>query len=228
MNILNFNSVDDYVPDIKPAKIHVPDWYKKIKGYNKGNLVFKNNENSPYLNIKSCVPFFDSLNIGYIIELKMDLYVEIKNKKTIIHWRGSPDPIGDRPVEENIIPTPPGCSNTHFIWKNQYILSAKKGYSAIVTHPLNRFDLPFITLTGIIDLDYLVGPGNIPFYIKDNFVGLIPAGTPIIQILPFKRESWKIKKDKNLIEKNKIEYEKSFSSMIGWYKNNRWNKKEFN
>ena len=228
MNILNFNSVGEYMPDIKPAKNYIPDWYKNIKGYNKNNLKIDQYTNSPKLNLKSCMPFFDSFNIGYIAELAQDIYVEIRDGSPGISWRSQPDPLNVREIDENIIPVPHGYSNTHFVWNNNNILNAKKGYSAIVTHPFNRHDLPFITLTGIMDIDVLVGNGNIPFFIKEGFEGLIPRGTPILQIIPFKRESWKINKDESLIEKNNKENNDKSRSMIGWYKSNRWQKKEFN
>ena len=228
MNILNFNSVGDYMPDIKPAKQFIPDWYKNIKGYNKNNLKFEKDGNQPILNLKSCMPFFDAFNNGYMVELAQDLYVEIKDGKPKINWKAHPDPIGVREVGENTIPTPHGYSESHFVWQYPHILNAKKGYSAILTHPFNRNDLPFISLTGIIDIDVLVGNGNIPFFIKEGFEGLIPRGTPILQIIPFKRESWKIKKDDSLIEKNNKENINKTRSMVGWYKSNRWQKKEFN
>jgi hypothetical protein len=228
MNILNFNSVGDYMPDIKPAKQYIPEWYKNIKGYNKNNLKFEEEKNIPTANLKSCMPFFDSFNAGYIVELFQDLYVETKNGGPYIHWTSQPDPVGVREVGENVIPIPHGYSQTHFTWKNPHILNAKKGYSAIVTHPFNRHDLPFISLTGIMDIDILVGNGNIPFFIQQDFEGLIPRGTPILQIIPFKRESWKINKDESLIEKNNKENITKARSMIGWYRLNRWQKKEFN
>ena len=228
MNILNFNSVGDYMPDIKPAKFYIPEWYKNIKGYNKNNLKIQEGTNIPIENLKSCMPFFDSLSIGYIVELAQDLYVENKEGKPKINWRVGPDPLGIRETGENIIPIPHGYSEIHFVWKYPHILNAKKGYSAIVTHPFNRHDLPFISLTGIMDLDILVGNGNIPFFIQKDFEGLIPRGTPILQIIPFKRESWKINKDDSLIEKNNKENIDRGRSLIGWYKTNRWQKKEFN
>ena len=228
MNILNFNSVGHYMPDIKPAKHFIPDWYKDIKGYNKNNLKIEENGHTPMLNLKSCMPFFDPFNTGYMVELFQDLYVEIKDGKPKINWIGAPDPVSVREIEENIIPVPHGYAESHFVWKYPHVLNAKKGYSAIVTHPFNRHDLPFISLTGIIDIDVLVGNGNIPFFIQEGFEGLIPKGTPILQIIPFKRESWKINKDDSLILKNDKENTEKSRSIIGWYKDNRWQKKEFN
>jgi len=57
MNILNFNSVGEYMPDIKPAKNYIPEWYKNIKGYNKNNLKIDQYTNSIQLNLKSCMHF---------------------------------------------------------------------------------------------------------------------------------------------------------------------------
>ena len=53
-------------------------------------------------------------------------------------------------------------------------------------------DLPFTIFPGIVDTDTYYAPVNIPFTMNDQkFEGLIPKGTPIVQVLPFKRESWK-------------------------------------
>jgi hypothetical protein len=50
--------------------------------------------------------------------------------------------------------------------------------------------LPFITTSGIIDNDKVNLPGTMPFYVVKGFTGILPAGTPYAQLLPFKRENW--------------------------------------
>jgi hypothetical protein len=42
-----------------------------------------------------------------------------------------------------------------------------------------------------------------------NFEGLIPKGTPIAQIVPFKRESWQMElgKESDLIDQNNVTVE---------------------
>jgi hypothetical protein len=68
-------------------------------------------------------------------------------------------------------------------------------------------DLPFTILPGVVDTDRYTAPVNFPFLINDpNFEGLIPAGTPIAQVIPFKREPWEmsIGKEKDLIEQNQV------------------------
>jgi hypothetical protein len=56
--------------------------------------------------------------------------------------------------------------------------------------PMNRFDLPFLNTTGIVDSDKVHLLGSFPFFIVDGWEGLIQAGTPYLQVLPFKREDW--------------------------------------
>ncbi len=45
----------------------------------------------------------------------------------------------------------------HFVIKfhNLWTIEAPEGYSLLFTHPVNRFDLPFTTLTGWVDLRQL-------------------------------------------------------------------------
>jgi hypothetical protein len=81
---------------------------------------------------------------------------------------------------------------------NQYVwrliayprVETPKGYSMIVTHPFNRYDLPFLTMTGIVDSDQVQARLAINMWLRDDFEGIIEKGTPIAQIFPFKREDW--------------------------------------
>jgi hypothetical protein len=69
--------------------------------------------------------------------------------------------------------------------------------------------------------------GQTPVLFKNNFSGIIPAGTPIAQIIPFKREDWIIKEDKSLYFDADTIGKKARNVMSGFYKNNFWNKKNY-
>jgi hypothetical protein len=62
----------------------------------------------------------------------------------------------------------------------------------LFTHPVNRADLPFTTLTGLVDSDtFCHSPLSFPARWHDaQFNGVLPKGTPVAQCLPVKRESW--------------------------------------
>jgi hypothetical protein len=85
---------------------------------------------------------------------------------------------------------PLGYHQKHFAWWSDWAVELPAGYSALYTQPFNRFELPFLTTSGIIDNDKVHLPGTMPFFIAKGFTGVIPAGTPYAQILPFKRENW--------------------------------------
>jgi hypothetical protein len=60
------------------------------------------------------------------------------------------------------------------------------------------------------------------------FQGLIPKGTPIAQVIPFKREGWhmEIGSDKDVKEHNKI-IEKMRTKFFDRYKSMFWSRKEY-
>ena len=228
--VLQYESAVEVYPNIiTPAKNHVPEWYKKIPKF-KDNTIFEIDRGfAP--TIKLCAPFLDSLTSGYVISLPYDLYVKNNNGAPYLTW---PEAVTDKIApkwrkqtsHEKIVPS--GCYSFEYTWNPCVAFVFPKGYSFLITHPLNRHDLPFITLSGIIDGGFAVNAhGNFPFYIKENFEGIINKGTPIMQIIPFRQEKWKSKKIKGLVELSILNQKKSTSVIYGWYKKMFWIKKEY-
>ncbi len=98
----------------------------------------------------------------------------------------------------------------------------------IYTHPFNRYDLPFLSLTGIIDNDtyYMENLANHPFFVREGFVGIIPKGTPMLQMIPIKRDRWSSKFEK-YDEDLKIRFQDLRKYFTDGYKKLYWNKKEY-
>jgi hypothetical protein len=108
--------------------------------------------------------------------------------------------------------TPPlGYHEVHFAWWADWAVALPEGYSALYSQPFNRFELPFITTSGIVDNDNVNLPGTMPFFVIKGFSGTIPAGTPYAQIFPFKRENWQSEVDADLSyeEMAKLNHENS-------------------
>ena len=226
MNINKIFYNPSYEGDLKisPSKNHIPAWYKDIKPYNKSNIFFKNS--IVIKNIKSCIPFLDTLTSGYVAELWSDLHFK-KNQYGAhdITWAAN-QPVGYREPDLEInLPVPAGHSKEEYTWQSPFYIKLPKGYSALITHPFNRFDLPFTTMSGIIDGS--LSEGNIPFFIKEDFEGIIEAGTPVFQILPFKTENWKIEKNSELKKDSQEHAGKMKQKFFGYYKNNIWIKKDY-
>jgi hypothetical protein len=172
-----------------PIKKLLPSWYRESE------TTFKTSEGEEAAGLKKCVPFLDALMSGYALVLPVDVFVsETAEGELKITWN-SPDEfaqlITERPVESaQKLPRPEGHRPNHLAWRGTWGVKTPRGWSLLVTHPLNRFDLPFTTTSGIMDADEYSTAGNLPFFIKKGFTGVIPAGTPIAQLIPIKRANW--------------------------------------
>lgn len=225
--VLQYESAIEAYPNIiTPAKNHIPEWYKKIPRW-KNNEIFEMGSGFN-IGVKHCMPFLDSLTTGYMIVLPNDLYVKDDNGLPFITWNFAEFPPKSRNDVADLNLVPFGHHEIEFTWKTGVANTIPLGYSMLITHPINRHDLPFTTLTGIVDGGLVMNPaGNIPFYIKKGFEGIIPQGTPIAQIIPFRQESWSSEITKGLTAISKNHNDKTNSLIYGWYKKTFWTRKKY-
>lgn len=212
----------------KPADEYLPDWYKRAPAFETGKPQFNPDDGSTNPTIKMCMPFLDSLSMGYIQETWCDIYIERKDGETSFYYPVGPKIMSSR--ENSIYPTIDGFESMHYVWHGAYSTQVPEDYSIIVTHPFNRYDLPFLTLTGIVDADRFTHSHsltNLPFLLRNDFEGMIKKGTPMYQVIPFKRENWKSEQAKT----DNLEIQKSVTSVRQYfwngYKKLFWSKKEY-
>lgn len=219
------------LPTPKPARKNIPDWYKKAESWaGEGRPAIRNLGSNA--SVKHCMPFLDAITSGYLLELHTDVQVtRVPDSSTpLMTWMITPDPLVLRPpITGYTIPRPSGHDFDHWAWSGKFGIAVPAGYSVLVTHPFNRFDLPFTTMSGIMESDGHWAPGNIPFFLKEGFEGIIPAGTPIAQLLPFKREDWISEVDESESSyrtMTRMMY-RARSVVAGYYKKNVWKKKMY-
>lgn len=225
MKSIEFATRQEFIPNPTPAIKFIPNWYKQIPvkptriDPSKG-VVDKS--------LKHCIPFLDVMSHGYMATLWQDIDVQQVNGDFTVNWQVQPDVVEFRNNSyKSIMPVPEGFSDVHFVWKNPYIMKTPVGYSVLITHPFNRFDLPFQTLSALVDADSVFHDGNVPFFLKKDFAGVIPKGTPLFQITLIKRESWESKNNQALVKKADENHFNSNSVLSGWYKKFAWHKKSF-
>lgn len=213
--------------DPVPALQALPSWYRKM-------LKFVNNEKKPNgqgwlpMTVKACPPFLDSMISGYVIQTEYDMYVSRDESGFGLEWRSGGDLISTH-GKEQIVPeqVPPGYSNQPLKFNNLWQIKTPKGYSTLFMHPLNRTDLPFFTISGVVETDEYNSVINFPFLLREDFEGLIPAGTPIVQLFPFKREDWKMEKGKASQEEIQKSQFRLNHKLMGGYKTQWWRRKEY-
>lgn len=176
------------------SKKVIPEWFSKSSRYwigVDGNPVvvdYDTDEKSP--GFKKCPAMVDVLTSGYSFVTPCDVEIfEKDGKKFSRTEKGFEKFCSDRigPADFYI---PEDYSEHSFHWFPNWGFILPKGYSALVLHPINHYELPFLTVNGIMDADVYDLPGYQPFFVKKDFVGVIPKGTPYMQVIPFKREDW--------------------------------------
>lgn len=245
---IEFSSHEDYF-SLKenypiPIKLNIPEWYKKLE-HEIGRLT-----------VKGCMPFLDSLTSGYLLKMPQDFYirhnVDNKNEKgenfkdsfqtyglhncisllnaKSINLNSGVDvhPIkqleGSPSIEKN--------KNLPF-YKilNPWKIKTPKGYSCLFVPPLNNSDDRFSIIPGIVDTDTFPNEINFPIIINGDkypvLESIIKKGTPYVQVIPFKRDSWKMiikpRKQKE-IQNSRLFYG---LKLINIYKDRYWNKKSW-
>jgi hypothetical protein len=222
--------VHNLIEPPQPGKSTIPQWFKDMPGFNPARdpLMFDNEGTLVNKHLKMCMPFIDAITGGFVQKTWCDIYIKPGDNRTATYnWAHNPAPLGDRgkcnvPISDKYYPL-------EFHWIVPWIPKLPDGYSLLITHPHNRLDLPFTTLSGIIDADkfHHVGFGQYPFYIDHNFEGIIPFGTPMFQMIPFKRDDWKSTiKEFNIAEQKKKSY-LSLREYWSVYKNHFWQKKKY-
>jgi hypothetical protein len=218
--------------DIVSSKEAIPEWYKrspqKIEGSTTELQI--NNPSATTSTYKRCSPFLDALTSGYMVLLNVDVEVsDSPDGFKYLRWRPDQSVVSGHTNNEwqGLVP-PQGYVNMLYKWSQDFGITTPKGYSCLFTHPSNRFDLPFITLNAVVDTDNFNMPIHFPFFLREDFVGIIEKGTPICQVLPFKRDSWAKVEEK--YEENKVlKLNSKFSSkIIRSYKTQYWSRKEYN
>lgn len=218
----------------QPIKKFIPDWYKKAETHyvsDEDDISVENGEQKKTAGLKTCVPFLDAMVSGYALVVPFDIYVgRTENGDLDIKWnapQGWENFIEERPKQSgSTMPRPAGHAPNHLVWSGRWGIKVPRGYSVLVTHPLNRQDLPFTTSSAIMDSDKFFGNGNIPFFIKEDFVGVIEKNTPFAQIIPIKRKKWK------MVHNDALVYDISRQShrireKEGMYKKKYWTRKDY-
>lgn len=233
--IFKARNKDEYELHIKPypTASKLPKWWTDQTPYTKSQdnpdgkkiLIYDRNVNTTF---KKCVPMLDAITSGYTVALWADVLVTNENGVPSISWRTDRNIFEFHSINAMDIEPPAGYSNYVFKYLNTWIPITPKGYSCLVTEPLGHRNLPFHAVPGIIDSDKSQLEIVPPMWIKKNFEGVIEKGTPLFQILPFKRENWQSTTEYYENGQYRLNQEKHFNSnLINNYIRNHWSKKTY-
>lgn len=178
---------ESILPRPEPSMLGLPDWLKTMP-----KTAYSHVQQKQTTTVKQCLPFIDAMTCGFVMPLAADL----KFADGVFTWErgvlGNKAPIH---FHENVqVEGTPFFDHKHSLirFNNFWTIETPPGYSLLVTHPANRHDLPFATVTGIVDTDrYHDNFINFPArWVDYKFNGVLQKGTPVAQCLLLKREGW--------------------------------------
>ena len=232
MKNIKFTYIGKYYYDVcerpRPSSAFVPDWYRDMPeylGHDNRIVVNYNNSNAT---AKKCIPMLDEIITGYTIPLWADVQVQQMPELPMLSWRVSQDVFELHGPTSKLVPPPPGFSTTVYKFIAGLRIETPPGYSVMIKQPSGHTDLPFHVIPAIVDTDKSVIENNFPMWIEEGFEGIVEKGTPMVQVVPFKREDWKAEFDWITFDQFNAERDKGARSTIrNNYTKNIWTKKRF-
>jgi hypothetical protein len=190
--IINFIAQNEHVWEVRPkpfpAAKGLPEWWKEMDVHSVGKF-----DVAPFstVTVKRCIPTLDILTSGYYVPLWSDIFVKQETNGPNLKWTTQIDVVESWDIKQvSSFKILDGFSNIVFKNLHGWTIKTPPGWSCMFLHPQAYPDLPFHTISGIVDTDVYDGEINVPFVVKNNFEGIIDRNTPMFQVIPFKREKW--------------------------------------
>ena len=166
------------------ARTQLPDWFRRIPAVDKSMLSPTNNG----ITIKRCMPFFDALSTGWFLPIAATARLQVRDggrtvdagwdfDRELVSYHG-PFQVAGNPSEPR-----PACK-----FHNYWTIRTPPGWSCLFLPPLNRPNPTFEIIAGIVDTDTYHSLIHFPFFATAaEGVYVIEKGTPIAQVIPFRR-----------------------------------------
>lgn len=180
----------DVLPRPVPAKLTLPEWLRAMPAKSFSEL-----HGRDIRTVKQCPPFVDAMTHGFMILLPCEVFVE--HGEFSWNWELPPLTVVEHPNSPLSFHVPAQIAGAPFHdghssalkFNSFWTIELESGWSLFATHPVNRDDLPFRLLTGLVSADRFTEVGiNFPaVWTQPEFTGVLPRGTPVAQCFPVPR-----------------------------------------
>ena len=173
----------------RPAGKYAPDWFRRLPR----NTETPMEDGLPGLTVKACMPVTDAFSAGWIIPLSFDVTIN-RDESGNFHIGQSREATFQQLAAHTPgqigAPNPPFGPVLPLKWNIPWRVRAPEGVSLLFTHPLNHFELPFTTFSGLVDSDRFAARVNAPFvWTAPNGEVRLNRGTPLVQVIPAPRDA---------------------------------------
>jgi hypothetical protein len=182
----------DRLPRPVPARRRLPDWLRHMPA-----TAFSETHGQDVRTVKQCPPFVDAMAYGFVMLLPCD--VEVHDGKFSWNWDLPVLSVDMHPRSPLSFHVPAQVRGAPFHdacraivkFNSFWTIELEDGFSLFATHPINRDDLPFRLLTGLVDADRFTEVGILfpAVWTDPHFSGILAAGTPVAQCFPVARNA---------------------------------------
>ncbi len=172
------------------ARHTLPEWLRTMP-----RTAFSDTHGQDVRTVKQCPPFVDAMSHGFVIPLPCDVHAS--DGVLSWDWEYPALSVGSHPRSPLSFHVSAQAAGTPFFspdmaivkFNSFWTIELEAGYSLFATHPINRVDLPFRTLTGLVDSDRFTDVGVLfpAQWVDPEFEGVLPKGTPVAQCFPVER-----------------------------------------
>ena len=185
-------ALSDHLPRPVPARGSLPDWLRAMPAKAHSEI-----HGRDIRTVKQCPPFIDAMAYGVMILLPCDITVE----RGSFSWAWDiPEPATSghprAPLSFHVaaqFPDAPFARDGQAAIKfnSFWTIELEPGWSLFATHPVNRDELPFRLISGLVDADRFHDGGiNFPaIWTQPDFSGVLPKGTPVAQCFAVPRQA---------------------------------------
>lgn len=168
----------------KPISEDLPNWMENLDDDNE-------------FNVSHCPPVMDWISSGYIIynawetsleekliEFRKGIQLESQNQRLSIR-KTTPNVFAGEclPADKTIY--------SYFRVETDFRIQTPPGYSCLVMQPFYDFNNKYTIMPGIVDTDKHDYFLSAMAYTKEKELRIMP-GERVLQVIPFKRESWEM------------------------------------
>lgn len=216
-----------------PANKEIPEWFRDMPTEAPGVKTGT---------VKNCPPFIEAMTCGYIIPLAGDLRLAVDHAG-VFRGHGSTyfgaeggwrDLV--QPHEASQSKGAPFGNVPILKIFNPWLMRTPPGYSTLFLQPVNRYQMAFFPLAGLVETDLFYREVNFPcvLAIRPGTSFTVPKGTPLVQAIPVRRDEFQ----SEFVPLDRQEYATGRPTTLpeghglypeshAFYKNNYWRKKSY-
>jgi hypothetical protein len=206
-------------PAPMPAAQAIPQWLKEMPM----EVAAGGGQILP--SVKKCPPFVEAMTCGYLMPLPGEVtFTMDATGRLSFECEG---PMLDAQPAVQYAGTPfGGAVVVKFI--NPWLIRTPPGFSTLIVPPLNRFEIPFQILSGVVETDLYYREVAFPALclMRPGQQVRLPRATPIAQAIPFRRDAWRSAAGEWEHER-RHPVEQAFAANPHLYKQECWRKKSY-